>query len=232
MNNAPGLWICIDGPDFTGKGTQTTELIRRLIAVNEDNVVTYTHEPTRNARQIKEKLKRESGDAYKDPVLMSQLYTDDRVDNERFVIRPTLNAGGIVVSNRHKYSTLAYQQAQGVSLPELIAMHKVKGVGTPDITLFLFVDDYEELRSRMSRTGKTPDKFEGDFDFQKSVSTHYRVLAELAPTDPAFYGSIHSIGKHSRVSVHDIADVIWQKVESVYVRWAAYRDTEERLKRA
>lgn len=223
-DNSPGLWICIDGPDFTGKGTQTVELIRRLIVSNEDNVVAYTHEPTRNARALKDKLKREKGDAYKDPQVTTHLYVDDRVENENAVIRPTLANGGIAVSNRFKYSTLAYQAAQGMNMDELIRMHKERGIGTPDITLILFMDDEDELRSRMARTGKTGDKFESDFDFQRKVAFNYRTLIDLAPSDPEFFGPIYAANKHPTASIWDVSDSIWEKIQPVYNAWSLKRD--------
>jgi len=225
MSNSPGLWICIDGPDFTGKGTQTTELFKRLIMANEDNVVTYTHEPTRNAKAIKAKLKAEVGNAYGDPELMAKLYIQDRVDNERNVIRPALTAGGIVISNRHKYSTLAYQASQGVPIDELVTLHKEKRIGTPDITFFLFVGDHEELCERMARTGKTGDKFESDLAFQKLVAANYKRLVKIAKNDPEFYGNIYPIQKERpRSRIEDVADSIWQNLEPVYKAWTERRD--------
>ena len=225
--NSPGLWICIDGPDFTGKCTQCAKLIERLIFANEDNVITYTHEPTRDARIIKEKLRAEKGNAYKDPEVMAHLYIDNRQSNEKRVIRPALAAGGIGLSNRSKYATLAYQAAQGIEISELIKFHKERNIGTPDITFFLFVDDDEELRERMKRTGKTGDKFESDFDFQKLVAVNYERLAALAPTDPKFFGDIHPIKKYARASIYDISDSIWQKLEPVYKAWTEERDRIE-----
>ena len=224
VNNSPGLWICLDGPDFTGKGTQTKELFTRLVSANEDNVITYTHEPTRDARAIKEKLKREKGDAYKGPMVMAELYIDNRAVNELQVVRPALLAGGIVISNRHKYSTLAYQLAQGVSLQELTRMHKERGIGTPDITFFLFLDNEKELRERMLRTGKTGDKFESDFEFQRKVATNYRHLAELAGEDLDFFGDIHSVNMHPGTGIHDISRSIWKNLEPVYNAWTKKRD--------
>ena len=222
-SNSPGLWICIDGLDFTGKGTQTSELIRRLIATNEDNVITYTHEPTRDARKIKDKLKAERGDAYKDSRVMAELNIDDRANNEFHVIRPALRSGGVVVSNRHKYSTLAYQVAQGMDINELIKMHKDKEIGTPDISLLLFLDDEDAIRERMLRTGKSGDKFESDFEFQKKVADNYRKIVELAKDDD-FFGKVYPVHSDKGTSIFDVADCIWKSIRPCYDLWTKIRD--------
>jgi len=224
IDNSPGLWICIDGPDFTGKGTQSVELFRRLVVANEDNVVTYTHEPTRNARKIKQKLKEQQGDAYRDARVMAELYINDRRQNEDEVIRPALRSGGITISNRHKYSTIAYQAVQGVPMEELVATHKSKGIGTPDITFLLLLSDEAELQSRIVQTGKNPDKFEGDFNFQKAVGVRYRSFVGEGMTDPDFYGRIVPIDTAGN-SIEKVSNLIWGRLEPIYTDWSRRRDS-------
>ena len=91
---------------------------------------------------------------------------------EQEIIRPSLERGIIVVSNRHKYSTDAYQSAQGVPLEDLKKLQESKGVGTPDLTLFLDVDK-ENLRRRMQASGTKLDKFERSLEFQQKVAVQY-----------------------------------------------------------
>ena len=45
-----GLWICIDGADYTGKREQSVRLADELTRWHEDNDVLITHEPTFRAR--------------------------------------------------------------------------------------------------------------------------------------------------------------------------------------
>ena len=95
MEEKKGLWLCIEGADYTGKRTQCSLLFDKLTSLSEDNIIVYTHEPTARAKEIKRKLKAEKGEAYKDGLKMSELYIADRVWNEKTIIKPILHAGGI-----------------------------------------------------------------------------------------------------------------------------------------
>ena len=216
MGDWKGLWICIDGADYTGKGEQTRRLASRLNELHEDNDVLLTHEPTRRAREIKRKL-REEPDAYSDGLKLAELYVDDRIQHEREVILPLLNIGGIVISNRHKYSTDAYQHAQRVPYYKLHELQQKRGVHTPDLTLFLEIDS-PTLIERMRSRNISADKFEGSREFQETVREKYRLLARLAPSDSSYFGIVHTLdGKGSKESVEG---KIFEVVNPVYEQWA------------
>ncbi len=218
MADKKGLWICIDGPDFTGKGTQCGILISKLIEDREDNIIAYTHEPTAKAQEIKRKLKEEKGQAYKDPMVMAEFYIADRVLNEERIIRPILKDGGIVISNRHKYSTDAYQSSQGVDFETLTSLQKKMGVGTPHITVFLAISA-GELSRRMRKSQKEPDKFESDLIFQHKVTGKYDSIARIVNTDRDYFGNIHVINAEG--DPNGVSKMIWAKIEPFYRNWLA-----------
>jgi dTMP kinase len=218
--NGNGLWICIEGGDFTGKRTQISLLFDKLTELDEDNIVVYTHEPTRNAREVKRKLKDERGDAYGNSEEMAELYIADRVKNERDVINPILEAGGIVISNRGKYSTDAYQSSQGMDLEKLIKLQKKFGVRTPDVTVFLDISNEERIE-RMKYARDSGDKFESDLIFQEKVAEAYRNIFNIKSTDPEYFGDINLISGQGRPE--EVFNILWMQVKPYYNDWVQGR---------
>lgn len=153
-----GLFVVLEGGDYTGKGTQAINLARHITDLSEDNDVLITHEPTGRAREVKRKLKQE--DAYTDAERMAELYVEDRVIHSRDLIRPNLERGVIVVGNRYYLSTLVYQSLQGVSLTKLIDLHMRPKILQPDLTILLDINP-ETADMRAERRGEAPErKFE------------------------------------------------------------------------
>tara|TARA_Y100000310_G_C20589010_1_gene766964 strand:+ start:252 stop:941 length:690 start_codon:yes stop_codon:yes gene_type:complete len=218
--NKPGLWICIEGGDFTGKRTQSSLLFDKLTELDEDNIVVYSHEPTRRAGEVKRKLKEERGDAYGDAEEMAELYIADRVWDEKNVIRPVLDAGGIVISNRHKYSTDAYQSAQGMDLEVLMRLQKKFRVGTPDVAVFLEIDGGERKR-RMKDAGDEGDKFESDMIFQERVADAYGKIFDIKSTDKEYFGDVYLVGGGGRPN--HIFNRVWKEIEPHYNNWVQER---------
>ncbi len=219
MNEERGLWICLDGPDYSGKRIQTSLLADTLTSWHEDNDVLITHEPTYRNREIKRKLK-EDKDALSDSLRLAFLYVEDRVLHEEEIIKPNLRKGVIVISNRHKCSTDAYQSAQGVHLNDLVGLQKSKGVSTPDLTLFLDVDP-QNLRKRMELARNKLDKFERDFEFQIRVAEQYRKIYGISKTDVGYFGNIVMID--GNLDVPEVASEVKTIVSPFYKKWADNR---------
>ncbi len=221
MVNWRGLWINIEGIDCTGKGEQTIRLHKYLAGRSEDNTILTTHEPTSKAREIKRELT-SSGDPTTNNRLMLDLYVRDRIEHEREVILPILNSGGIVITNRHKFSTDAYQSAQGsLSLDYTMRKQKFWGVNTPDLTLILDIE-IDTLRERMERArkerpGSYSDKFEADIHFQERVRDEYREICFRQGDSPAYFGRIELIDGNR--PIEEVAESIKITVEPVYKGW-------------
>ena len=224
MEEKKGLWICIEGADYTGKRTQCSLLFDKLTSLSEDNIIVYTHEPTARAKEIKRKLKEEKGEAYKDGLKMAELYIEDRVWNEKNVINPILNAGGIAISNRYKYSTDAYQSLQEIDLETLINAQKKFKIGTPHVTLFLDINE-KELVERMKKTDKEPDKFESDLLFQRKVAEKYRAISRISSTDKEYFGDVKLVDANDKPE--EVFEKIWQAIGNLYEKWDKYNDLFE-----
>ena len=109
-----GVFICIEGLDASGKTTHAHRLVRNLRRERFDAV--YTTEPSRGEigrfirTYILQRRRRVPS------VVEALLFAVDRVDHVEKEIRPALEKGKIVVSDRYVYSSLAYQGAAGLDL--------------------------------------------------------------------------------------------------------------------
>ena len=105
------------------------------------------------------------------------------------MIRPVIDAGGIVVSDRYHLSTYAYQQTQGVELSDLIKIHKERRIENPDLTVLIEVD-YKTASERMKKRGEAIEKFEGDREFIEKLIKNYKDLYINGGDYPSLFGPI------------------------------------------
>ena len=170
----PGMFIAIEGIDGSGKGTLAKALANRFF--EEGKTVVLTEEPysERYGREIRLLLHRQHPPA----VHLAQLYVQDRWAHIETAIKPALFAANIVVSKRYMYSTLAYQQAQGLPFANLLAMHA--GFLKPDVTFILDVAPETALH-RIKRHADH-ETFEQQ-SFLRKVRKNYLALPDLLPKD-------------------------------------------------
>ena len=171
MSDKRGMFIVFEGIDGCGKGTQMIKLAEHIRKVDKYQDVVLTHEPWRN-KEIKRKLA-EDKDAYSDGFYMARLYVKDRIEHSE-EIEERLNDGYIVLCDRYKMSTCAYQWTQGVDLFKLFKLHEDSGILTPDLTIFIDTPLVEAQKRRERRVDEK-EKFE-EWEFQKNLLAHYNSL--------------------------------------------------------
>lgn len=171
-----GLFITFEGIDGCGKSTQAWLLGKYLSDLSKYNHIVMTREPWRNP-DIR-KILREEEDPYSQAKKLAWLFVEDRKEHLRELIDPKIKKGVHVISDRYSFSTLAYQQTQGVPLQDLIAMHK--GLPIPNI---IFIVDIpvkvaiERMKKDYKRT--TEQKFEKDEKFMGKLRKTLLSLADL-----------------------------------------------------
>lgn len=145
-----GLFIVMEGLDGSGKSTQTQLLFKYLKQKCKE--VIFTFEPTDGpvGKLLKENYLRQKNM----PLVDAFLFSADRDEHVKEVILPALDQGKIVICDRYKYSTLAYQQTQGLNLSWLIELNK----HFPKPDLMIFVDVLPE--TCMERMENDPAKKE------------------------------------------------------------------------
>jgi dTMP kinase len=175
------LFISLEGPDGGGKSTQARLLVDYL--TGRGLTVLLTREPggTPIGDQIRHTLM-DLGNTGMDPRTEILLFSASRAQIVHQVIRPCLEAGGIVVCDRFYDSTLAYQgYGHGLDLEALRTITRFATGGLrPDLTLLLDLPAEAGLQRRKS--GGQWNRLDAyDLAFHQRVRQGYFALAAAEP---------------------------------------------------
>ncbi len=168
-------FITLDGLDGTGKSTQCRLLADWLRSCGLDVVTCRDPGGTPLGDALRSILLDQRGDMT--PVAEAMLFMASRAELVARVIRPALDRGAWVVSDRFLLATVVYQGYGGSLNPDdLWSVGRVATGGTlPDLTLVLDLP----LDAAIARRGRAPDRIEErDRTFHESVRTGF--LAEAA----------------------------------------------------
>ena len=166
-------FIVFEGIDGCGKGTQLNKVASYLFKKSKEIDLYITREPTRDFKQIREKLAKDT-DAKSTPEWYAEMFVKDRINHINNYIQPALNNNKLVLCDRYKYSTLAYQHTQGMDIKQLQEMHK--GLLIPDLT-FIFDCPAEIAFERRKADGAT-EVFDKDIKFQEELRQNYLKLKD------------------------------------------------------
>jgi dTMP kinase len=169
-----GLFVTFEGIDRSGKTTQARMLVD---ALGDEALAVREPGGTEAGERLRELLK--DGQLTLGAEAEALLFAAARAELVAQVIRPALEAGRVVVSDRFLDSSLAYQGvARGLGVEEVKQINRFATQGvTPDLTFLLEIDP-----ARAAERAGQLDRFEDEGDsLQKSVYEAYR---ELAAEDP------------------------------------------------
>ncbi len=156
-----GRFITLEGGEGTGKSTQARGLADRLRGAGHDVVLTREPGGSPAAEAIRALLL-EGTVAPFGPTAEALLFAVARADHVAKTIRPALEAGRWVVSDRFFDSTRAYQGADGVPGGEIDRLERIAvGEDRPDLTLILDLPAELGLRRAQAR-GVAVDRYEAD----------------------------------------------------------------------
>ena len=174
-------FFVIDGIDGAGKSTQAALLAGAL--ESDGHAVVKIRDPggTELSDRIRAVLLSPSFPV--SPAAELCLYTAARAQLVQEIVRPALDAGKVVVSDRFMWSTFAYQGA-GRGLP-MDSIEKVEEIACNGVRpAHIFVLDLEPSRrnARLSKKGGTPDRLEQEDDaFFQRVREGFLSLARAHP---------------------------------------------------
>src|SRR3954452_21334930 len=179
-----GKFITFEGGEGAGKSTQGSMLAKRLRALGLGVVVSREPGGSAGGEGIRHVLL--SGAAKPlGPHAEAILFAAARADHLRQTIRPALERGQWVISDRFADSTRIYQGVLGNVDARLIARLEKLTVGElgPDLTIILDIPAEEGLARASKRRGDGAiDRFEGEaFEFHKKLREAYLELAEREP---------------------------------------------------
>jgi dTMP kinase len=204
-----GTFIALEGPDGAGKSTQAGRLAEALRARGHD--VTLTREPggTPVGERIREVLLAR-GDGHPSPVADALLFNASRAELVRLVIRPALDAGGIVICDRFADSTVAYQgHGSGLRVDALRALEHFATAGLrPDVVVLLDLSPAAGLGRRASGAASDVTRFERSA--AHDAAFHGRVregFLALAREDPERWRIVDAAGDADAVHASVLAAV-------------------------
>ncbi|MGC8816269.1 MAG: dTMP kinase [Candidatus Hadarchaeum sp.] len=167
-----GKFICLEGLDGSGKSIQARLLASWLRRMGHGVLV--TEEPTRGpiGKIIKLALR---GNLKLPVAAEALLFAADRLQHVEQVIAPAVNSGKIVISDRYKASSLAYQSARGLPLRWVMKINEM----APDPDLMILIDVPPEVSSQRINRSRRLDEFESNLELQRRVRQAYLSIAKL-----------------------------------------------------
>ena len=204
-----GRFLVLEGIDGCGKTTQLRDLADWLPdsgLMPHGATLHCTREPggTPLGQALRELLLNPPKEAAPAPNAELLLYAADRAQHVEQVIRPALDRGDWVLSDRFSGSTLAYQgYGRGLDLQTIVDLERIATAGiAPDITFWLDLPLQESLKRRGARAD---DRIEAEGEaFLARVSQGFqRLSTERSWTAVTAYQSADQVQQVIRARLRD-----------------------------
>ena len=177
-----GRFLVLEGIDGCGKTTQLQRLANWLPEsglMPSGATLHLTREPggTSLGRALRELLLNSSDESAPDHTAELLLYAAHRAQHVERMIRPALEQGDWVLSDRFSGSTLAYQgDGRGLDLQTILDLERIATGGViPDLTFWLDLPLQESLKRRGARAD---DRIEAEGEaFLMRVSEGFQRLS-------------------------------------------------------
>lgn len=165
-----GKYIVLEGGEYVGKSTQT-----RLLATQLGAELVYEPGFTDIGREVRSILLQPNRVIH--PKTEVLLHAAQRAELAETVIRPSLESGHHVVSDRSWVSSAAYQGAQGVEFNDILRVNSyaLDSLLQPDIIILLDA----EPSAVLARRGNYLDRYEqADISFHEKVRNNFLEVAQ------------------------------------------------------
>ncbi len=178
-----GLFVTFEGGEGAGKSTLATRL--RDALQREAQEVVFTREPggTAFGEELRNLILHHKGHVGSHAELF--LFLAARIQHVEELIKPALNRGAIVLSDRFTDSSIAYQgEARGLGMQYVADCTKLAiGNFEPDLTFYVDIDPTIGLgRTHTRRGDESVDRLESqNLEFHQKVRAGFLQLAKLHP---------------------------------------------------
>ena len=206
-----GIFVSIDGPGGVGKST-TAQLVGEQLTARGRRIYS-TAEPSRTPLG---EMIRTSTDTYRGMALAC-LVAGDRHHHLATEIRPQLQVGAIVISDRYLPSSLVLQRMDGVDQETIWQLNS--GAETPDLAVILNAAP-AILAARLAQRGGTHSRFERQPDGPATESAFYQDTV-AALTDLGW--PVCSIDVTNRTP-DDVAAIVTDRVLTQHAERSAHGD--------
>ncbi len=158
-----GVFITLEGGEGSGKSTQMRLLAEKLQSLGHQVITTREPGGSPGAEAVRHVLLSGAAEPFGGE-LEAMLFAASRADHVDQVIRPALEAGKIVISDRFIDSTRVYQGTAGEVDTQMLRRleHIACGDTWPDLTIILDIDPREGMKRAAARRqeSEVPDRFE------------------------------------------------------------------------
>ncbi|ASZ09448.1 dTMP kinase [Mesoplasma chauliocola] len=176
------MFITIEGMDGSGKTTALQKVKEHLESLNYKVIMTREPGGVQISEKIRDLILSKSGEGM-EPWTEALLFIAARKEHLEKVIKPNLEKGYIVISDRFMDSTTAYQGgARGLGVDYLNNLQKtiLKGF-LPDLTLY-FKLSFEEAEKRLSNRSYEKNRLDEEGKkFKEDVKNAFEELAKKEP---------------------------------------------------
>jgi dTMP kinase len=206
-SHLPGLFIAFEGGDGCGKSTQIGRLTAHLDSLGLSPVRTREPGPATSIGPKIRQILLDPANADLDDRTEALLFAADRAQHAATLLRPALNDGKIVLTDRYIDSSLMYQgvgRGLGIEAIRALSVFATDNL-MPDLTLILDLPT-REGKGRATKTEfGTADRIESAAE--KFHDTNRQGFLDLAATDPNRYAVIDASGTEDEVEA-----AIWSVV--------------------
>lgn len=226
---ANGFFLALEGGDGAGKSTQVEALAEWIRAKGHEVVVTREPGATPVGKRLRSILLDVSSAGLSNRA-EALLYAADRAEHVDSVVRPALERGAVVISDRYIDSSVAYQGAgRDLAPTEIARISRWATSGlVPHLTVLLDVDP-ETARERFT---EAPDRLESEpAEFHTRVRSGFLTLAAA---DPARYLVVDAGQEPEAITTvvrHRLDRVLPLSEAEIQAREEARRAAEEEARR-
>lgn len=174
-----GLFIVLEGPDGSGKSTMAKMIAQYYKDAGRE--IVFTREPggTKISEQIRDIIL-DNNNTEMSYVAEAMLYAASRAQLVSEFIKPNLEKGKVVISERYVYSSIVYQgiaRNLGIQRVKEINDFAIDGL-EPDLVLFFDINPEKALNRKLSKGDG--DRLENEkLDFHKKVYEGYKEISKI-----------------------------------------------------
>ena len=195
--------IVIEGLDGAGTTTQMRLIAKRL--EDEGKKVFITHEPTDNplGRMVRDVLQKKIKTTPEALVLLFSSDRDDHLYNKEYGLMKMINEGYYIITDRYKYSSIAYQGAE-------CDLEYIKAINSrfPHPSHLIFIDTSpESCMKRIEKRGYEKELFER-LEFLKKVRENYINQFSSLPE------GVNYLYVNGEKSIEEVEEEIWTWLKS------------------
>lgn len=174
-----GLFITFEGCDGCGKTTALSLVVKKLNQLGIFPLVTREPGGSKIAEQIRNIIL-DKDNKEEDKRTEALLFAASRRQHFVEIVKPALDRGEIVISDRYVDSSLTYQgYARGIGIDEVLSINIFAIEGRfPDMTFFLDLSPEEGVK-RMKTRERSSDRLDDEkLSFHQKVYQGYQIVNE------------------------------------------------------